>query len=318
MTMTAQGFDTEPLLTPREIDSTGVKVFPIGFDGSVLGWVTGPDRAREVLDLFGKFGGNLVSTAAHYAGGRSEFMIGEWLRTVERERFVIATKAGRHPDHPGLTRSAIRASVTASLERLRTEYIDLLSFDGDLLPEDPREAFDAVGELIAEGRVRFLSAAHFGAARLRELQEIASAGGLPVFRAALSEYNLMRRTEFEKELVPAAEELGISLFARLPLAAGFLSGEVRSRSDLPANPLFEAALEHVGRRGFQVLDALESIARRRETTTASVALAWLLGRPGVTAAIVRIHDHDALFDGIAGASFWLTRQESLLLDDASR
>ncbi|HEV7740889.1 MAG TPA: aldo/keto reductase, partial [Pseudolysinimonas sp.] len=123
----ASEYQTEPTLPPRVIAGTDMRVFPIAFDGCVLGWVTGPDRAREVLSEFGQLGGNLISTADHYAAGRSEIMIGEWLKTVRRSSVFVATKVGRHPDHPGLTRSAIRVSLTASLERLRTDYVDLLS-----------------------------------------------------------------------------------------------------------------------------------------------------------------------------------------------
>jgi aryl-alcohol dehydrogenase-like predicted oxidoreductase len=318
MSLIQHDFDTEPMLTPREIDATGVRVFPIGFDGSVLGWVTGPDMAREVLEQFRAMGGNLVSTADHYAGGRSEIMIGEWLRSTDRGQVIVATKVGRHPDSPGLHRSAILQSVDASLERLGTDYVDLLSFDGDLLGPDPGEAFATVGELIAAGKVRFLSAAHFSADRLRELTAIAQSGGHPTFRAGLAEYNLLVRSEFEAELVPAAADLGMALFARLPLASGFLSGEVRSKTDLPANPLFDGALQHVGRRGFKVLDALAVLAAEHGTTSAGIALAWVLSRPGVTAAIVRINDLGALHDGLIGSSIQLTRHQLATLDEASR
>jgi aryl-alcohol dehydrogenase-like predicted oxidoreductase len=318
MTLTHPDFDTEPMLTPREVDSTGLRVFPIAFDGCVLGWVTGPDHAREVLEQFRGIGGNFVSTADHYAGGRSEIMIGEWLRSTDRSAVILATKVGRHPDSPGLSRHAILQSVDASLTRFGTDYVDLLSFDGDLLGSDPDEAFAAVGELIDAGKVRFLSAAHFSGARLRELSAVASAGGHPQIRAGLAEYSLMVRSAFESELVPAAVELGISLFARLPLASGFLSGEVRSKTDLPANPLFDGALEHVGRRGFKVLDALAGIAAEHESTSASVALAWVLSKPGVTAAIVRINNLEALHDGLIGSSIQLTRHQLSVLDDASR
>lgn len=310
-------FDTEPRLAPRPLSGTGLSVFPLGFDACVLGWVTGPDRAREVLDRFGSVGGNLVSTADHYAAGRSELMLGAWLGTVERESIVVATKAGRHPDHPGLRRAAIRVSVTESLQRLGTEYIDLLSFDGDLLPPDPRQSFAAVAELIDEGLVKHLAVAHFGAARLRELQSFAEAEGLPRIRTALAEYSLMRRAEWEQELIPAAADAEVSLIARLPLALGFLTGQVRSKTDLPANPLFDGALEHVGRRGFRVLEALEGVAAARGTSTTSVALSWVLGRPGVAATIVRVNDLDTLEAGLAASAFPLSRQESLLLDEAS-
>src|SRR5687768_14365312 len=81
---------SESLLTPREIGSTGLRPFPIAFDGSVLGWVTGSDEAAEVLDRFHAAGGNLVSTADHYAAGRSELMVGSWLATVDRDSVIVA------------------------------------------------------------------------------------------------------------------------------------------------------------------------------------------------------------------------------------
>jgi aryl-alcohol dehydrogenase-like predicted oxidoreductase len=128
----------------------------------------------------------------------------------------------------------------------------------------------------------------------------------------------MVRSAFESELVPVAAELGMALFARLPLASGFLSGEVRSKTDLPANPLFDGALQHVGRRGFKILEALSALAAEHGTTSAGIALAWLLSKPGVTAAIVRINNLDALHDGLIGSSVQLTRHQLAVLDDASQ
>jgi aryl-alcohol dehydrogenase-like predicted oxidoreductase len=111
------------VLTPREVGTTGLRTFPIAFDGSVLGWVTGVEQAEEVLGRFSDAGGTLVSTADHYAAGRSEFMIGRWLKTVDRSSVLVATKVGRHPDRPGLGRHQIENSVDASkwaAERNRT------------------------------------------------------------------------------------------------------------------------------------------------------------------------------------------------------
>jgi aryl-alcohol dehydrogenase-like predicted oxidoreductase len=314
---TAAAFDTQPKLTPREIGTTGIRVFPVAFDGCVLGWVTGFDRAVEVLDTFRSLGGNLIVTADHYAGGRSEHMIGSWLVNVPRASVVIASKVGRHPDHRGLGRKAIPEALNASLDRLQTDYIDLLSLDGDLLGNDPIAALEVGAQLVAEGRVRQLSLSHADGAATRKLQAAAEAAGVS-FSAVLAEYNLMTRKPMERDLGPVVSELQLGFFARLPLAAGFLSGEVRSRTDLPANPLFDGALEHVGRRGFKVLEAVETMAAQLETTASAVALSWLLSKPLVTAAVVRLNNLDALADGLSGASIQLSRSQIASLDAASQ
>lgn len=305
------------VLTPREVVTTGVRTFPIAFDGSVLGWVTGVERAGELLDRFRDAGGTLVSTADHYAAGRSEYMIGSWLKSVDRSSVLIATKVGRHPDRPGLGAHQIENSVDASLERLGTDYIDFLSYDGDLLPEDPLEAFEAVDRLIRGGKVRFLSAAHFEAHRVQELNEWAGPAKYPTFRAVLAEYNLMTRRAMEQEMLPYAAANGLAVFARLPLASGYLTGKIRSSRDIPENALFDGALQHVGRRGDRVLAALGQVAAEQQATLATVALGWVLSKPGITAAVVRAYDLDALDAGFLGSTIALTRQQIALLDSAS-
>lgn len=304
-------------LTPRAVGATGVRAFPVAFDGSVLGWVAGIEQAAELLGRFKDAGGTLISTADHYAAGRSEYLIGGWLKGVDRSSVLVATKVGRHPDRPGLGAHQIENSVDASLERLGTDYLDFLSYDGDLLPAEPLEAFEAVDRLIRAGKVRFLSAAHFEASRVRSLNAWAAPAKYPTFRAVIAEYNLMTRRAMEDELLPLAAEQGMAVFARLPLAAGFLTGDIRSSADLPANALFDGALQHLGRRGDRVLVALNQVALEHEATLATVALAWVLSKPGITAAIVRGHDLEALEAGFVSSTIALTRQQIALLDAAS-
>jgi aryl-alcohol dehydrogenase-like predicted oxidoreductase len=305
------------VLTPRDVGTTGLRTFPIAFDGSVLGWVTGVTRATGVLDRFSAAGGTFISTADHYAAGRSEYMIGRWLARVDRSSVIVATKVGRHPDRPGLGAHQIENSVDASLERLGTDYVDFLSYDGDLLPADPEDAFDAVDRLVRAGKVRFLSAAHFEARRVRELNERVAPAGYPTFRAVLAEYNLMTRRAMEQEMLPLAAEQNLAVFARLPLASGFLTGSIRSPDDVPRTALFDGALQHLGRRGDRVLSALDEVALEHGTSPSAVALAWVLSKPGITAAVVRAHDLDALDAGLLGSAIALTRQQSAALDLAS-
>src|SRR5665213_2595015 len=134
MDATALGESTGPAIGPRDIGGTGVIVSPIGIDGAVFGWAAGIEETAVLLDTFAAAGGNLVSTADHYAGGRSEVMIGAWMRTVsDRSSVILETRVGKHPDAAGLSKRKILRAVENSLTRLGTDYVDFLSFDG----EDP-------------------------------------------------------------------------------------------------------------------------------------------------------------------------------------
>src|SRR5881397_1389544 len=98
----------------RRVGCTGMAVYPIALDASVFGWAADAKTTSRTLDLFYAAGGDLISTADHYAGGRSEIMIGSWLsRHASRERLVVATKVGKHPDAHGLSRAAIHRAVDA-------------------------------------------------------------------------------------------------------------------------------------------------------------------------------------------------------------
>lgn len=305
-------------LAAREVGDTGVSVYPFALDGAVFGWASGIDDTAEVLNLFHEAGGNLVSTADHYAGGRSEIMIGSWVRSLaDRSSVIIATKVGRHPDAPGLSSRSILRAVESSLERLGTDYIDFLSFDGDH-PDDPiDDALEAVDRLIREGKVRFLSASGFSAARIAEVDALSDAAGYPRFRAILVEYSLMDRTRYESELLPAAIARGRGAIGRLPLAEGFLAGRYRTRDSVPAGVMFDGAVRHVGRRGTRVLEALDDIAAELDTTTGRVALAWVLVKPGVAAAAVRVKDAEQLRTLLRGGGVSLTRQHVATLDRVS-
>src|SRR5690554_1527130 len=117
--------------TLRRVPGTDLSVHPFAVDGSVFGWASGVEETARILDAMLAYGGNLVSTADHYAGGRSEVMLGSWLASLtDRGSVLVATKIGRHPDAPGLsTRNVVRATE-ASLQRLETDYVDFLTLDG--------------------------------------------------------------------------------------------------------------------------------------------------------------------------------------------
>ncbi|HEX4059339.1 MAG TPA: aldo/keto reductase [Galbitalea sp.] len=307
-----------PAFGPRDLGGTGAVVSPIGIDGAVFGWIVGGDETVEILDAFAAGGGNLISTADHYAGGRSEVMIGSWLRTVkDRASIVIETRVGRHPDAAGLGKRSILRAVENSLTRLGTDYIDFLSFDGEDDRTPIEESIETAQRLIDSGVVRYLSAARFSADRIKEVARIAAASSAPSFRVILAEYSLMDRGYYESRLQPIAVDLGRGAIAHMPLANGYLTGRFRTRDELPPSVIYDGAVRHMGRRGDRVLEALVPVAAELGETPTRVALAWVLVKPGIAAAVVRVTDADQVAEAVGAAGVRLARHHVALLDRVS-
>jgi aryl-alcohol dehydrogenase-like predicted oxidoreductase len=302
----------------RRIGSTGMAVYPVALDGSVFGWAADAKATADVLDLFYAAGGDLISTADHYAGGRSEIMIGSWLaRHDKRDRLVLATKVGKHPDAPGLSAPNIKRALDASLERLGTDHVDLLGFDGEDPSTPIEETLTAGVELIAAGKVGHLSASGFGPAALRDAVRTARRMEVPGISTVLPEYNLLERQPYERDIAPIAVAQDLGVLARTPLANGYLRGDFRSKHDRPASPIFQGALQYVNRRGAAVLAVLDEIADEVGHHTGRVALAWLLSRPGVAAPVVRIPSARALADLLPAATLTLLPEHLERLDRVS-
>lgn len=299
----------------RRVGSTGMAVYPIALDGSVFGWATDAKATADQLDLFYAAGGDLISTAAHYAGGRSEIMIGSWLaRHRHRDRLVIATKVGRHPDALGLSARSIRRGVDASLERLRLDRIDLLGLDGEDPSTPIEETLTAATELVAAGKVGHISATGFGPDALRGAVKTARRMEVPGIVVVLPEYNLLERRTFEQDVAPIAIAADLGVLARTPLANGYLRGDFRSKHDKPASPMFAGALKHVNRRGAAVLAVLDDIAHEVGQHVGRVALAWLLAKPLIAAPVVRVPNAQALADLLPGAALALDEEQLARLD----
>jgi aryl-alcohol dehydrogenase-like predicted oxidoreductase len=307
-----------PAIGPRDIADTGVFVSPIGLDGSVFGWAAGMDDTALMLDAYAAGGGNFICTADHYSGGRSEIMIGSWLRTLpDRDSVVLSTRVGKHPDAEGLSKRSILRAVENSLTRLGTDYIDFLAFDGDDSDTPIDESLETVDRLIREGKVRFLAESGFSADRILEVGVLAAEAAYPDFRALFAEYNLMDRHDYESELAPLASLKGRAGLAQLPLAAGYLTAQFRTRDQVPHSVLYEGSTRHIGRRGSRILDSLETVAKELDETPARVALAWLLVKPGIAAAILRAKDPAQVAHALGAADVRLARHHVSALDKAS-
>ncbi|WP_395243463.1 aldo/keto reductase [Agromyces sp. MMS24-K17] len=303
--------------TPQPVGDSGITTHPLVLGGSVFGWTLGPDDSERVLDRFAAQGGTMLDTADSYAAGRSETIIGRWMASrATRDRMVVATKVGRHPDHPGLSPESIHGAVDDSLQRLRTDRIDLLYLHG----EDPdvplAETLGELGALIAAGKVRAVGASDFSPERLIEARVLA-ANGLPRLETLTTRYNLMDRSPYEGSTELVAHAQGLSVLPYFALANGFLAGRVRRRAEVAHDARGARLARHLGRRGARVLAALDDIAFRRGVEPATVAIAWLQAKPTVVAPVAGVSAPEQVDALMAAASLQLHRSELVELDRAS-
>jgi aryl-alcohol dehydrogenase-like predicted oxidoreductase len=305
------------IIAPRRIGESDLAVYPLSLGASVFGWTADGDTSLRILDRFASLGGNFIDTADSYVGGRSEVLIGKWMRERgNRDNVVVATKVGRHHENPGLGSVSIVRAVEASLERLQTDHIDLLYFHDDDLDVPLEDSLATAEWLIESGKVRYLAASNFSADRLIEAR-ILSATGLPKFIAVQTQYNLMHRSEFESALRIVASAQGLAVMPYYALANGFLTGKYRSKDDLNADARSIRAAAYVNRRGQRVLAALDRVAAEHESTPASVAIAWLLAKRNVVAPVASASRPEQVDALMVAAGIRLTRAQMLELDRVS-
>ncbi|MCW3169485.1 aldo/keto reductase [Chryseobacterium sp. 09-1422] len=279
----------------RKIKNTDLLAAPINFGGNVFGWTLDEQESFNILDLFTGGGFNFIDTADTYSwwvngkGGQSEEIIGKWMKQRgNRDELVIATKVGSETkEHDfDISKKHILKSVDESLARLQTDHIDIYytHFDDHKTPvEETLEAYD---EIIKAGKVRYIAASNVTPERLRESFEVADKNNLPKYVALQPHYNLLEREKFETEYADLVKEYDLSVFSYWSLAAGFLTGKYRTEEDLAKSARGEGVRKYLNEKGSEVLKALDQISEKHETTQASVALAWLLANPLVTAPIV--------------------------------
>ena len=290
------------------LGDTGLEVFPVMLGGSEFGWTMDQDRANALLDHFHEIGGNAVHTADSFAAGRSEHIIGRWLRTRRlRDDIVLAVRVGDHPDNPGLGSVNLVRAVEASLTRLDTDRIDVLYLDATAEPVVSLEDTLATAEwLIDTGKVRHVAAHGLTAEQLVEARILSSAG-YPRITALDVPYNLMRRAEFEGNLRLVAGAQGIAVTPSQALEHGFLSGRHRTRQGVATSARGRLLASSLNRRGARVLKALDAISAELAVSHAAVAVAWLLAQRSVVAPIVNAHSPAQLDELVQGVGVRLTR-----------
>lgn len=306
------------------IGRSDLDIFPLSLGGNVFGWTADRDASFAVLDAFRDGGGDFIDTADAYSawvpgntGGESETLIGEWLTSRKPQDVVIATKVSQHPDFRGLGASNIRAAAEASLARLGVDTIDLYYAhfdDADTPLEETVAAFDA---LVRDGLVRYVAVSNYTAERIREWISLAEASGADLPVAIQPHYNLVHRTEIERDIVPVAEQHGMSLVPYSALASGFLTGKYRSSDATGDSPRATGAAKLATPAGLALIDALEEIGEAHGASIATTALAWLRAQATVVAPIASASRVEQVPDLLASASLELSADEIDRLSAAS-
>ncbi|MFF0449123.1 aldo/keto reductase [Streptomyces sp. NPDC004609] len=310
----------------RHLGRTGLRVSRIGLGTLTWGRDTDEHDAADQLKAFWEAGGTLVDTADVYGGGDAEYLLGQLVeRLVPRRDLVIATKAGSVPDPDRRfngSRGHLLAALDESLERLGTTYVDLWqvhAFD-PLTPLD--ETLQALDIAVSSGRARYAGVSNFCGWQLAKAAtwQLASPGVRTRLASTQMEYSLLQRG-VEREVLPAALDLGVGLLPSSPLGRGVLTGKYRHGTPTDSRgaseqlaPFVEPYLDETAS---SIVDAVATAADGLATTALQVALAWVRDRPGVVAPIIGARNAQQLTAALSVEALTLPDEICQALDDVS-
>ncbi len=281
----------------KKLGKSNIEVYPIAFGGNVFGWTINEKISFELLDAFVSSGFNFIDTADAYSywvpgnkGGESETIIGNWLKQRGgRDKIVIATKVGGETREHGknLTKKYIIKTAEESLSRLQTDYIDLYQthWDDNITPVE--ETLSAYEQLIKEGKVLAVGASNLSPERLIESLRASEQSDLPRYESFQPCYNLYDREDYETLYEKICVENNLGVICYYSLASGFLTGKYRSLEDIhhSTSARAEGIKNYLTERGYAILRGLDKIAKEYHTSQATIALAWLMSKPSITAPI---------------------------------
>jgi 1-deoxyxylulose-5-phosphate synthase len=282
-------------------------------------WTLDEEGAEPILRRAVEGGINFYDTADVYNGGQSEVLTGRLLKKLfgMREEYVVATKVHGKTmpgeNGQGLSRKHIMASIDASLARLELDYVDLYQIHRF----DPRtpidETMDALHDVVKAGKARYIGASSMWAWQFAKAQAVA----ITRFASMQNHYNLVYREE-EREMIPQCIDQGVGVIPWSPLARGMLTGNrtrsgerltKRAQTDAFAESLYQPEID------FDVVERADEVASARGVSTAQVALAWLLHKPGVTAPIIGATKLEHLEDALAAEQLTLSAEEMERLEE---
>jgi aryl-alcohol dehydrogenase-like predicted oxidoreductase len=293
------------------------------------GVTSSDDEGKRVFDRAIERGVNLVDTANVYSEGKSEELVGQWIKD-RRHKVLVATKcrfplgfgqaSTPGPHDMGLGRKHIVEACEASLRRLNTDTIDLYQVHMQDNTVRIEETMRALSDLVTQGKVRYVGCSNYTGYRLVESLWASEKIGGHRYESVQLQWSLLERGA-EREVVPACRQFGLGILVWSPLAAGFLSGKYRRGQPLPTGARlteWKDTMKRVGQeRSYDLLDKLDVIAKRREATPAQVSLAWLLAKSEVTSIILGARTEAQLDDNMRATEIKLSPEDVKELDEAS-
>ena len=315
------------MLRYRILGRSGLRVSEICLGTMSFGdqWGFGADEAtsHRILDAYAEAGGNFIDTANKYHGGQTEQIVGNWLEG-RRDKAVVATKYTLAMDHADLNtagnhRKNLVRSVEHSLRRLKTEYIDLLWVHAWDENTPYQETMRALDDMVRSGKVLYVGVSDTPAWVVSASNVLAELRGWTAYVGLQIEYSLLQRTP-ERDLLPMAEEFGLSVLAWAPLAAGVLTGKY-TRSDVQNDSLRAGNNEQRGRTSeasLRVARVVDAVADELGASSAQVATAWVQAQGYRYIPIVGARKVEQILDCLGSPSVTLDAEHLETLDAVSR
>jgi aryl-alcohol dehydrogenase-like predicted oxidoreductase len=318
----------------KRLGRTGLKVSEICLGTMTFGNQADLETSFAIMDTAFEGGVTFFDTADVYPlgggselVGRTEEFVGQWLHDRRRrDEIVLATKCrgrmGPGPNDEGLSRKHILTAVEHSLRRLRTDYIDLYQVHMPDAETPIEETLQALDSLVRSGKARYIGCSNYPAWQLADALWTSDKLSLARFDCDQPRYNMLFRM-IEDEIVPLCEAKGVGIIAYNPLAGGMLTGRYKKRQEIETGTRF--GLNHAGQlyqkrywqeAVFEEVDRLKTFFDERGKSLTHVALAWVLGRPGITSAILGASKPEQLRDSLKGVDLALDDDDLAACDAA--
>ncbi|MDR3471476.1 MAG: aldo/keto reductase [Devosia sp.] len=308
-------------MTQRRLGRTDLSFEPLVFGGNVLGWTLEEAEAFKVLDAFLGEGFAAIDTADVYGKGKSETILGNWMKARgNRDKVLVFTKVGSEmsPTEKGLSAKYIVAELEQSLKRLQTDRIDLYQSHRPDAETPQGETLEAYDRLVKAGKVRWIGASNFSAEQHAEAARLSHDKGWVRYESEQPEYNLYARERFEGPLQEFCVENEVGVIPYFSLAAGFLTGKYRSEADFGKSPRGARMGKYLDAKGHRILVAMDRVAAETGASLAEIALAWLNAQPGVTAPIASATSVEQLQSLARGARLSLGKAQLDALTEAGK
>lgn len=314
----------------RHLGASGLKVPVLSFGTGTFGgqgplfsaWGrSGAEEARRLVDICLEAGVNLFDSADVYSNGASEEILGAAIKG-RRDKVLISTKMslpmGDGPLDAGSSRHRLLTSVESALQRLGTDYIDLLQLHAFDAFTPIEEVLSTLDTLVRAGKLRYVGVSNFAGWQLMKSLAIADRHGWPRYVAHQVYYSLLGR-DYEWELMPLAGDQGVGALIWSPLGWGRLTGKIRRDQPLPQTSRLHATAQFGPpvdeQRLYAIVDVLDAIAAETGHTVPQVAIAWLLSRPTVSSVIIGARDEAQLRDNLGAVGWSLSADQLKRLDE---